>query len=134
MRPQPKCGHLILHKQCKDCDALQASVYRELKQEGFEDIEDGPDGILKSWHSFKFPAVSLERHEAHRKYFDGASALLETHQFGRPVERAIWELHCKGVSHREIETAIAKSDLQKKYKRQAILNLIKKISMKITYD
>lgn len=116
--------------------ALEEIWYGKLKEDGFEDIEDHTkrERPLCSWHSFKFPALNAEQREARIVYFEAAKMLLLTHTFEKPIERFIWSLHCEGLSKREIETAVAESNFEKKYKRETILNIITRIAAHITYD
>ncbi len=125
MKPLLKCGHTIFRDKCPECKALQTHFYKKLKEENFEDIEDTHrlDRLLKSWHSFKFTA----NHDA-ENYYSAALEVLHSYPFEKPVHRFIWELHCEGKSKREIETLVAQSAFEKKYKRESILNLINKIA------
>lgn len=121
--------------QSRQFKALEQIWYEKLKAEGFEDIEDCDkrDRPLSAWHSFKFPALNAGQREASTLYFEAASELLHTYEFERPIERFIWALHCQGLSKREIEIEVSKSDFEKKYKRETILNIITKIAANITY-
>lgn len=85
--------------------ALRDMWYKKLKDEGFEDAEAGP--YLKEWHSFYFQA----RHEPSsflikQNYFYRANHFLLTHDFDSYLDKSIWELHAKGISVRDIATAL----------------------------
>lgn len=116
--------------------ALERLWYDKLKKEGFEDIENTTkrDRPLETWHRSKFGDLDPVLCEARRTYYDAALSLLHHHPFDKPIERAIWEMHANGLSKREIEAEIAKSDFKKKYKRESILNIIKRISIYIEYE
>lgn len=51
MRPNPPCGHAVLHSGCAQCAALQAYWYGQLTENGFEDAEDTTREypLLKKW-------------------------------------------------------------------------------------
>lgn len=87
--------------------------------------------MLKSWHSFKFALLEPEQRLAPEEYYNAAFELLQRYQFEKPVHKFIWALHCEGKTKREIELLLAKSRFKKKYKRESILNLIRKIAKEI---
>lgn len=79
--------------------------YEKLKSSGFEDVEDGP--YLKEWHSCYFQI----RHKPYafkvkQDYYYHATHFLLVHDFDSYLDRAIWELHAKGTSVREIAEEI----------------------------
>lgn len=79
--------------------------YKRLKDEGFEDIEDtnSPNGMLKSWHHFRFQAqYDPDTFSAREKYYQLATHFLHSHTFHSELERQVWFLHSEGKSVREI--------------------------------
>lgn len=133
MAPLPlKCGHTIFHSRCSECKAIQAEYYQKLKEDQFEDIEDTEriDRPLNSWHKVKMGPLDSLQVESRTLYYQRAAQLLYTFDFKKPVHRYIWFLHCEGHSKRKIEKALAGSEF-KKLKREAILNIIKKIAKEI---
>jgi len=83
----------------KDLKDLQSIWYKKLKDNGFNDIEDtSTEGrLLKSWHSFRY-----KEDEEKTVYYEKAHDILNSHHFKKEEYRAIWEMHCEGLSEREI--------------------------------
>lgn len=90
-----------------------AKLFREwnekLKRSGFDDAEDFslPEPALKSWHSLKWENERAEKraHDA-KTYFDLAQDALHTFPFKTDVHRRTWELHCQGLSVRQIDETL----------------------------
>lgn len=103
---------------------LERQWYDKLQASGFNDIEDTQrsDRPLKSWHNFKFQYVNLIQRGAREEYFYLAKELLRTYAFKNETHRIIWDLHCKGLSKRNIEASI--KHLEKPYKREQIGNIL----------
>lgn len=133
MRRPTKCGHLIFHRSCSECRALEARYYQKLSDTGFIEIEDVAHSgrRLKSWHSFRFALMVPEQRQMPEEYYNAAFALLQRHRFDKPVHKFIWTLHCEGKSQREIEIHLADSKFEKKLKRDRIQIIINKIAKEI---
>lgn len=117
---------------------LEKIWYDKLKQTGFEDIESttetcdpiaGTQRPLKASHNIRFRIKDQLQLKAKADYYILALALLNTYKFKNATHRRIWQLHCQGLSHREIAKAIA--HYKKTYKRESILNIINKIAKEI---
>lgn len=98
--------------QTKKFRQLQKVWYLKLEETGFEDAEDtnSENEFLKTWHSSYFQ-TKYDPHsfESKRDYYDCALEFLhrnyQNHQYGLfeyNQESRIWELHCEGLSLREI--------------------------------
>lgn len=79
-----------------------------LIEDGHEEIEDFtlPDPALIRWHSFSFSSPCCkrdgERVEEIRGYHELAGRLLTEFRFKNDIHRLIWDLHCDGLSIRQI--------------------------------
>lgn len=91
-----------------DFKALQKEWYARLRADGFEDIEN-QEGMLKEW-DFNFFRNKFDqiKYETTLLYYSRARGLLNTFQFKNELERAIWELHCEGLSERKIASKLRK--------------------------
>lgn len=88
------------------------------KLEGFTDIEDGPDGPLKDWHSFKFVSLASqakwEKRSPYQTQIDNFANNPEFHEVLRLIVKHgnsrfdprgieyIWTMHRDGVTERGI--------------------------------
>lgn len=120
---------MSLLKSKKD-KALERHWYEKLREQGFEDCEDTTkrDRPLKQWDSFKMPAKNATQRQASTDYYEAALKLAQMRRFESLVYRRIWELHCLGMTEREIERAIKNSRFRRKYSRDGIHWIIKKIA------
>lgn len=116
--------------QSKQYRELQAVWYKKLKEQGFEDIEDTSksDRPLEAWHSLRFQKVVGVQVDMTQAYYYRAKELLNTYQFKNKTHQRVWELHCEGLSKREIAEEI--KNLEKTYKRESIGLIIKNIAKK----
>ena len=89
--------------------AMEKEWYGKLKDDGFIDIEDTTraNNPLKSWHNYRFKQIPSSKMETTRSYYDEVNDILLTHTFKTDLHRTIFELHCKGLSKRKIEKALA---------------------------
>ncbi len=79
-----------------------------LKQSGLGEIENFslPEPMLKTWNSFDWSSESARdplRMLQARDYYEKAEEILRTYAFKNERQRMIWDLHCDGLSVREIE-------------------------------
>ncbi len=89
----------------KEYKALEKIWYAKLKEGGFEDCEsaDVAGRPLKVHHNHYFKRrYSDVAFLAKQEYYQVCSNFLNTHTFKSAKERKIWELHCSGLSRREI--------------------------------
>lgn len=91
------------HKS-KEFKALEREWYQKLKDNDFEDIEDlrNEKRLLKCWHSFQYQRISKVKWEAIKIYYEKAAELLLTYVFTTERHKMIWEMHCQGMTCREI--------------------------------
>lgn len=80
---------------------LKAKWDKKLASTGFNDIENA-DGSLKASTHPRTIALALQEKEERDAYYTIASQLLHTHPFANAVEKKIWEMHCEGISIRDI--------------------------------
>lgn len=80
---------------------LQADWYARIKEEGFNDAEQGP--YLKEWDSFYFQARHHpQSFSSHHDYYYWAEQFLNSFDFSTDTEKDIWALHASGLGYREI--------------------------------
>src|SRR5882672_4335109 len=101
--------------EAKKLKALQAEWYKKLKESGFVEIEDTKSGALKEWSGHyvqgkrdKDFARDLIREVD--TYFHSARSLLHGFSFGCSRDKRIWNLHCNGLSTRQIASRIGNID------------------------
>lgn len=101
----------------KEFKALHAKWEKRLEKEGLPDLETA-DGQLKgiSHASFFKAHYNQVDAEAKEEYYRQAGYFLYDHKFQTELERKIWELHCEGVSIRDI-VVILKKKHYRVYKR-----------------
>lgn len=121
----PKCGHTILHVECKDCSTLLKKWNTKL--DAIEDNIEQASGGLKHWASsdfvYKYNATTFQAKE---EYYRLATQFTFMHEFDNKLERLVWEAHAEGKSMRDIATALKK----KRYKvdKNKVNEVIKRIS------
>lgn len=104
---------------------LQKEWYDRLEKEGFEDIENS-SGLPKQWAlNFFRNEFNQIRYEATVEYYSKAQRLLHRYSFRNDIDKRIWELHCEGLTVREISLRI------KTYKKSMVHNVISEISRMI---
>lgn len=83
---------------------LEREWYGKLKESGFEDIEDNSteERRLRSWHNLRFSNFSPIKICMISSYYSYSADLLQTHRFINEEQKRIWELHCNGLTEREI--------------------------------
>lgn len=128
-----KCGHSILTIGCKTCEALQNKWYEHLISKGFEDIEDlsYDERPLKVWHRNVLSKTTSIEIQITYDYYDKALELLHTFQFNNIIEKTIWELHCEGLSRKQIEFAVRY--MSPPYKQSQIRVIIKNLEREIQW-
>lgn len=83
-------------------EKLQAEWDKKLKDSGFEDAEQR-DGNLKLWSTMLFRVHHNDTlYRAKEEYYRLAGHFLHDHKFTSTTEHAVWELHAKGMSMRDI--------------------------------
>lgn len=86
----------------RDFEELKAYWYQKLKDSGFKDAENSR-GFLKDRHVDKFAKDhTKQEYEEKENYFRYAGQLLHDYEFPNSFEKRVWELHCTGLSLREI--------------------------------
>jgi hypothetical protein len=106
---------------------LEEEWYAKAQLSGFIDEENTKrkDRPLKSWHDSKFKNQCPLTKEVTEEYYERAIELLRNHHFETQTQKAIWALHCQGLSEREIcglITTVKKSNMH-----NIIASLAKKI-------
>ncbi len=109
---------------------LQTEWYNKLKEEGFEDIEqDGEERLLKEW-DFNFFRNKYDEitYQTTLIYYDKAKKLLKTYPFRNDTHRSIWQMHCNGLTEREIAKRVGT------YKKSMIHHILSPIKKTIRRD
>lgn len=94
-----------------------------LKRGGLEEIEnfDLPNPVLKKSHNLRWKKEELIEHiVSTQNYYEKASEVLHTYPFKNENHQKIWELHCEGLSVRQIVLKIKKHP----YKRMSVNRII----------
>ncbi len=105
---------------------LQAQWDAKLKKSGFEDAET-KSGQLKAWHKLDIMRRFQHSDAATKmEYFVSAGRFLYDHKFESATDRAIWELHCQGMTLREILKVLQGSQVASKWKVHQIVLRLKK--------
>jgi hypothetical protein len=112
----------------REFKVLQKYWYELLRDTGFKDIEN-TEGLLKEW-DFNFFRMRFNaiQYEATKSYYDQARHLLHTFEFKNEMEKAIWELHCEGLSERKISQHL------KKFRKSWVHVIIARIASQIKKD
>lgn len=115
-----------LQKLIKDWD-------RKLKESGFNDIEERDTDRLKSWagnvalnneicdrsrktdYKHKYGYTSLTWKESQEEYYRIAGQCLHEAEFKSEKHKIIWQLHCEGLTNKEIADKINAKKHQVKY-------------------
>ena len=94
----------------KDFKKLFAEWNKKLIDSGFDEIEDfsNEEVRLKSWHSHKWIlGTAPERRIEAESYYEKAQELLNNgFEFSCDLDLRIWQLHCQGLSIRQIAEII----------------------------
>lgn len=87
---------------------LQARWYKKLAEFGFYDIEINPNNLRED-------TARVADADAIKQYYRQASDYLHTATFNTEREQEMWQLHCEGLSLREIglEVCLSKSTVQR---------------------
>lgn len=93
--------HLSQHNS-QELKKLQREWDEKLKKSGFQEIENRENGLLKVWHSYHFQKQDQGRIESQSLYYEKAWEFFHRHPFKDLLELRIWELHCEGLSLRQI--------------------------------
>lgn len=84
--------------------------YKKLEDEGFEDIERD-EYSLKEYHSSYFRNKHKQgSFEQKQRYYELAAQLLHSFPFTSTASKAIWRLHCTGMSVLAIAKELKLSD------------------------
>lgn len=76
--------------------------YKKLKDEGFEDIEQDEQSLIR-WDSHYFRTRYPDNtFRAKEEYYRLAGSFLHSHDFKSEKEKQVWELHAKGLPGTEI--------------------------------
>ncbi len=112
--------------------ALFRDWNRKLERDGHEEIEDftRPVPTLKTWTTTRWTASDPTRNEWRQQYYEMADRVLETFAFANRVHRRIWELHCEGLSIREIADRIRRRNYRKTAVAMVILTIQKTSGLK----
>jgi hypothetical protein len=110
-----------------DLKALQKVWYDKLAKDGFRDIEDGE--LLKEWDfNFFRMRFNLINYETKCQYYRAATHLLRNHSFADLNHKLVWELHCQGLSVRQIAREL------KIYQKSMVHLIIKRLAAWIKKD
>lgn len=106
---------------------LQKVWYEKLADQDFKDIEAG--NFLKEWDSNFFRNnFNQIKYDCTVQYYKKGRELLLTYPFENPHQRQIWELHCDGLTIREIARQV------KSYRKSMVHYVIEKIASTIKHD
>lgn len=109
----------------KEFKKLQADWDAKLKESGFEDIERNHT-FLKRFHKDDMLDTFSNHDGATRmEYFAAAGRFLYDYQWESLVDRTVWELHCQGLSVREIARALKGTEVKSKWKAHQIVQRLK---------
>lgn len=104
---------------------LEKVWYEKLKLTGFDDIEDTrtEQRMLKEWdfNFFRNQFNDIE-YESTLGYYESAKHLLASYSFKDETHMKVWELHCEGLSERDIAGQVGK------YKKSMVHYIICNIS------
>lgn len=76
---------------------------RKLAKAGFDDAEDRKTGLLHRWDdSYYRRRYTPEAFAAKQRYYELCQERLLKGDFASPLHQQVWQLHCEGLSHREI--------------------------------
>jgi hypothetical protein len=98
-----------MDRNSKEFKELKAKWDKKLEKSGLENIEQ-EDGNLKNWSSRVFSSSRsginvedrIEYYKSVEGYYRTAGQFLHEYKFKSNKEKLIWELHCEGLSVREI--------------------------------
>lgn len=108
-----------------DLKALQAEWYAKLKAEGFKDIEQDEDNLIR-WDSHHFQQQSNPTDfETKAEYYRVAGQLLHEHEFESEWEKLVWEMHSAGLSTPKIITELKARKLT--FYKERVYGTIKKL-------
>lgn len=95
---------------------------KKLEKSGHKDIENFalPEPALKKWEKIMFINFDTSSIISTEEYFSMAQDFLNNNKFHSKIHEKIWELHCEGLSVRQIENKIKK----KGFKKSTISNII----------
>lgn len=93
---------------------LQNEWYQRLSDSGFEEIENTKNGALKEWSVTRINRMCKRQatgtlylvSRETRQYYRSAQWLLDLYSFESIRDKKIWELHCEGLSTRQIASQI----------------------------
>lgn len=89
----------------KKFKALEQKWYKKLAESGFVDAEDTSreDMPLKAWHDQYFRRrYNVTTFAAKQSYYQRCQDFSHSYNFTDLHEKRVWDLHCEGVSVREI--------------------------------
>ncbi len=103
---------------------------KKLEKQGHEEIEDFTltDPPLKCWHNSKWKQV--ESFEETVLYYQLASELLCHFEFENRTHRRIWDLHCQGLSVRQVALKVNRKKFTKTVVHTVIVGIQKKSGIK----
>lgn len=105
---------------------IQKRWYSKLKNNGFEDIENGKDRRIVRREIIKMDESSPNAWSG-QNYTELCAAILRDYRFKRPIDRIIFEKHSEGKSVREIETYLSENVKGRTLKYRAICYVIQNI-------
>jgi hypothetical protein len=107
-----------------DFKKLFAFWNRVLEENGHEEIEDfnAKVPVLRSWECSRRNSIDPICREAKSSYFEMAQVILRNFPFPDQESQGIWELHCQGLSIRQIA---------RRMKREKSKNAIHKVILDI---
>lgn len=105
-----------MNYRSKEFRDLKDQWYQKLKDSGFEDIEDtqSEKEFLNVWHSNVFQIEKTTHNfQSKQSYYYDAAHALEIYRdcplfFTDPSDQLAWELHCNGISLRNISKELNK--------------------------
>lgn len=118
-----------MNPRSKEFKKLQKEWNQKLAKAGFEDQERliNGDMVLKRFHSRLFKQVDPAEAIARMLYYQLAGAFLYSHRFQNSKLRAIWTMHCEGLSVLDIAKAFPRRGTSIQSRGRTIQNWITKL-------
>lgn len=105
-----------------------------LEDGGLEEIEnfDLPNPSLKKFHSNKWTLENGRAQDARdiKAYYEMAGDLLESFPFKTETQKRMWEMHCDGMSVRQIAQSLNQRGFTKTRVQVAIVTIERKSGIK----
>lgn len=95
---------------------LIAEWDKKLARAGFVDAEDRNNGLLTRWDDqYYHRRYTPEAFAAKQTYFQLCTDFLNTGKFESQLDKRVWQMHCEGLTRREIAKAVKKNHVSVHY-------------------